>query len=243
MPSAYPVFVPLKITSPDPSTIRDKKERKAFEKKCKKKILQKLSELSKNTTNSEHNMVISEALRSRLGVLCLSETYEDILMWSHYAYYHKGFVIGIKTSNLITYLRKNFKDCDKIGFKKVNYTNLRNKENLNEFLSLKPFYEKNSLWEYEKEWRALLDIEIDWDKWKKVYLRNKEMKGIFSIPTECISKIIFGAMMEDSHIRAKCRHIRSQSGCQHITFERMRLHSTEYALVAERIPDDFWKKR
>jgi hypothetical protein len=34
-----------------------------------------------------------------LGVLCLSERWDSLLMWSHYSNSHKGFVIGLRTEH------------------------------------------------------------------------------------------------------------------------------------------------
>lgn len=39
---------------------------------------------------------LQETVMEIVGVLSLSKTYDNILMWSHYAEYHKGFVVGFR---------------------------------------------------------------------------------------------------------------------------------------------------
>ncbi|MEE1914724.1 DUF2971 domain-containing protein [Aeromonas caviae] len=88
-----------------------------------------------------------------MGVLSLSRTCNDILMWSHYAEHHKGFVVGF-----------HYKDFDSPSYDKgiahilphkVDYKEDRpvfNFAKSHEFINC--LLVKNPQWEYEQEERA-----------------------------------------------------------------------------------------
>lgn len=78
-------------------------------------------------------------------VFCMSEDWNSILMWAHYADSHKGFVVGFDVSHPFFALGEPY------GTKKVIYCSNRPK-----FTSVKiseELYYKLNVWEYEKEWR------------------------------------------------------------------------------------------
>lgn len=194
---------------------------------------------------------LSECARKNFGLLCLSENTNNnnedtsnILMWSHYAYYHKGFMIGIDTNKLIEHIKSLCTNNLSIRFHKIKYTINRKRKLISNYThSIDVFLEKSDQWEYEKEWRSIIVLDKNYldFPWKNIFSRGKEIKGIFEISKDCITSVTFGAMMKDSHIKAKCRHIRSQLGCEHIELKRMRLHDTDYSLIRESIPEDFFK--
>lgn len=115
------------------------------------------------------------------GILCLSACNNSILMWSHYANYHKGFCIGFK----------NNIGVQENSIREVSYTKARS----NDFIPLYLFsqiaptevaidnlfkifiFTKYIDWQYEQEWRIIGD------------------KGITIYPHDCIDRIIFGLKM------------------------------------------------
>ncbi|MDF9763486.1 hypothetical protein OKW24_005259 [Peribacillus simplex] len=91
-------------------------------------------------------------------ISCFSEEVNSILMWSHYAYNHKGFCIEY-----------NFTQCDKSDaltrdLYPANYTNelfdiadfLIQKNNVNKLFTTYSAITKSDEWNYEKEWRLVL---------------------------------------------------------------------------------------
>jgi len=116
-----------------------------------------------------------------IGVLALSACNDSILMWSHYANYHKGFCIGFK-NNL---------GLDENCVMEVSYTKNRNNDLVLQYLAsqtmspednhkrlIKEFIcTKYSDWEYEQEWRIM------------------GSKGIAIYPPSCVDRIIFGLNM------------------------------------------------
>jgi len=92
------------------------------------------------------------------GIACFTESYDEILMWSHYADCHQGVCLGFDFSRL----SEEFMD---IIFK-VNYTEIYPQINYSEFLEsgmqkswsyiIKSLCTKYQAWEYEKEWRLII---------------------------------------------------------------------------------------
>lgn len=122
------------------------------------------------------------ALMQNIGVLCLSETPNEILMWSHYAEYHKGFCIEYKideTSPLKT-MAKAVKYTE--VYPSLSAKNLPASATEN-FVDA-CLFTKAKQWGYEKEWRAIMD---DGGK-------------LYQAPAP-VSAIIFGARMPESHKR------------------------------------------
>ncbi|MFV8344897.1 DUF2971 domain-containing protein [Flavobacterium sp. ZB4P13] len=135
------------------------------------KKLAKESGIKENIQLSElGDEVISEFMNSiRKGVLennyffsSLSETYDNILLWSHYCQSHTGFVLAIEIDENDSHVQKvsyknnlpafdigwyfSFKeedidDEDKADSKEIDYL-------------LKDFAIKSEHWSYENEWRV-----------------------------------------------------------------------------------------
>jgi hypothetical protein len=111
-----------------------------------------------------------------IGVLCLSETPSEILMWSHYADHHRGFCVEyeLEEGSLLRSLAQP-----------VNYTELFPSLSLEDlpkkakgsFLDI-CIYTKAIQWSYEKEWRVIM----------------YEGEKLFRAPAP-VSSIIFGARM------------------------------------------------
>lgn len=97
-----------------------------------------------------------EKVLSIVGVLSLSKTYNNILMWSHYAEYHKGFVVGFR------YDMAELVDTQlpfELPVLPVNYSNER--KHFNYFVDERDYdvagalLTKSDDWKYEEEVRVL----------------------------------------------------------------------------------------
>ena len=114
---------------------------------------------------------------SNMGIFCMSEKEDNILMWSHYANEHRGFCIG--------FARQPDNMFGKIETYKVRYDDnypaifvIDSNGCINKsFSSL--FLTKSSDWEYEQEWRIIYD----------------EFNTTEPIPSSSISSIAFGLKM------------------------------------------------
>lgn len=97
-----------------------------------------------------------ETTNEKVGILCLSETCEDILMWSHYADGHQGIVLEFDFTVLSSTAQK---------VNKVDYTDkyptvadwlaaLEQKIPMGDLF----LFRKAEDWRYEKEWRCVINI-------------------------------------------------------------------------------------
>ena len=110
-------------------------------------------------------------IKEKIGVLCLSEVYDDILMWSHYADFHRGVCFQFDGSS------QYFANVHR-----VNY--LPDRPKINPFLqSTEEMMDAGLLakarqWSYEKEWRLM---------------RYKLGPGISIVPAEALVGVVLGA--------------------------------------------------
>lgn len=119
---------------------------------------------------------------SIIGLLSLSSTRDNILMWSHYSMNHKGFVVGFDTKSMES--DYNFEWIEPINYQEQYPLISGNDDSRLQFH--KKFYSKSTLWEYEKEWR----ISINHIEKRKVRIKP-----------ESITEIIIGCKMDLKNIQ------------------------------------------
>ncbi len=117
-------------------------------------------------------------LGETIGLVCLSESCDDLLCWSHYAAGHTGLVVGFDTSRFPEPLRSQLKP--------VRYSDDRvvwdgEREDL--------LFTKAEAWRYEREWRAMLGLPAC----AHARVRLFQRAHFWPIPTESIVKLILGA--------------------------------------------------
>jgi Protein of unknown function (DUF2971) len=97
---------------------------------------------------------IDAILNKNVGIMCLSEVPDSILMWGHYTDDHRGFVLGFDSDHEFFSRRRS--QQDEFGFlRRVNYQKERPKVVLSDTSSPVWFNTKSEQWAYEKEWRIL----------------------------------------------------------------------------------------
>jgi hypothetical protein len=117
------------------------------------------------TYKNQNDNIINRAKKT--GVLCLSETHNNLLMWAHYAQNHSGVVIGIRCR--VGELRNEFSMCLPVQYtKKMPYISRYNILDPNFKIQIEEnaidahtnmVYTKSIDWEYEKEWRITKTLE------------------------------------------------------------------------------------
>lgn len=150
---------------------------------------------------------------NRAGMYCLSETRDDILMWSHYADDHRGYCIQFEAKNRTPV----FGAAQKVTYS-ASYpvTDLLDDNNVKRTeLALLTKYEG---WSYEKEWRI---IHLAHDE-------NPPAWGLKDYPMQLMKKVILGARMQEDHKRS----IKSWIGQRRepVSLMQAQLHPSRYAL-------------
>ena len=170
-------------------------------KKLSEDVLSQIYQDSMRKFRDEQSKVLT-----KFGVSCLSQSFDDIVMWSHYADQHKGICILFDT-------KLKFFD----GLRPVTYvpkrlpTPIKTKGEPGRLMQL--MTTKLDLWEYEKEWR-ILDYENG--------------PGIKHFPPEILHGVIFGCRMTEQNkgrIRGWC-----ERRAQPVKFYQAKERLREYAL-------------
>jgi hypothetical protein len=139
---------------------------------------------------------IDRTLNQIVGVLCLSEVRDSLLMWGHYTDNHRGFVVGFDSENPFFSKRKTEKD--ELGFlRQVQYQRQRPAAVLTNTSSLVWFQTKSEVWAYEKEWRIIRTLKE---------ASSRIDAGVFPVclfefPTDAVLEIIVGLRTTSSLAR------------------------------------------
>ncbi|MBJ6799739.1 DUF2971 domain-containing protein [Geomonas propionica] len=126
---------------------------------------------------------ILEKQSSELGILCLSKTHTDILMWSHYANNHKGYCLEFDANKL----RELF-FCGEVVYKD-NYPRFSEfvRANLNGIAQTFTLT-KSKHWKYEQEYRLIVQPNGRQDK---------PGDRIFPYNPNALIGVIFGCQMSE----------------------------------------------
>ncbi|NWB16894.1 DUF2971 domain-containing protein [Pseudomonas sp. D6002] len=169
---------------------------------------------------------IHKEANQMMGVLCLSERYDDLLMWAHYADCHKGFVIEFDSDSPFFNQRRGEND-DLRQIKAVEYRKERPAINLSNTNMSELFLTKSEHWEYEKEWRMVVALS-DANKVLKV---GGEDVCLFEFPVAAIKSIFVGAKMQEDTISELLKNLESDTSLRHLNVFKAKVHSSNYSLV------------
>jgi hypothetical protein len=155
-----------------------------------KKDKLRLYSILKNDLETVQKKSNSHSMDNYIGVLSLSLCWDNILMWSHYSNFHKGFCVGFWEDKL-----KYSGKFGKGGL--VNYCSNNDFPLISPldeimFQSFKLTHSKANDWKYEKEYR--LTKLFDKDKFK-------ESDRLINIPDDFFAEIIIGLNTPDIEIK------------------------------------------
>jgi hypothetical protein len=171
-----------------------------------------------------------KAVRLHVGILCLSETPDNLLMWAHYSKNHTGFVLEFDENH--AFFHPNVQRVGRHGvLHKIRY--LKERPLLRNFQDMDThgvFFVKSLQWEYEQEWRLVRDLSLA----NKVIGTKDERVCLFSLPPSCIKAIIFGASMPEK-TKDEVRYLlRMDMKYSHLQKFQSRLGDSTYSVVINR---------
>lgn len=127
----------------------------------KKQLIKTTRELFKNNEatlvsqfkklGKESTRIFNEKSNELIGVLCLTEQKDNLLMWSHYADSHRGFCVKFDTSDSYFDARRGARD-EFYHLREVKYLSERPKKALSKMSGIDLLLAKSDVWAYEKEW-------------------------------------------------------------------------------------------
>jgi len=168
----------------------------------------------------------SESLRSEIGVLSLTERPDNLLMWSHYADHHRGFLLEFDPAHPFFHQRQT--DDDEFHhLRKVRYAAGRPSTLIDSFVNAETLLTKSPQWRYEREWRML----VHFPRFAHCLIRKGARKlHLVSIPHGCITGVICGARMSEAG-KAKLEQIAADSCYSHLKFRYAELDTGSYKVV------------
>lgn len=171
-----------------------------------------------------------EVWNKNIGVLCLSEKNDDLLMWAHYADSHKGFVVEFDSESKFFKRKLGPKDSLR-SLRQVKYTRKRPAIVLSNTQEEDFFLTKSDHWAYEAEWRMMLPLS---DATKCVVKEDGEI-CLFEFPKDSVRSIVFGAKMSEDMSRDAMAKVSCIEGYEHVNFFQAKIHPTHYELKIEDI--------
>lgn len=173
---------------------------------------------------------IGAGLNKTIGVLCLSENNNSILMWGLYAESHKGFVVGYDSES--TFFNQKVGPDDSLrGLAKVVYEKERLPINLSEVTEKEFFLTKSDHWEYEAEWRMILPFKDA----SKVVDSGGEMIYLFKYPKSAVRSVIFGARMPAGLIRKLVGEVCADEDYVGVEFFQVKKGTAQYEVKIEKL--------
>lgn len=169
------------------------------------------------------NAIARSTLDSMYGVLSLTNSPENLLMWTHYADSHNGFVLQLDESH--EFFGSKSIDGVEFGLTKVEYSDSRPVLTHRSIKSPTVLYRKSPEWTYENEWRLVRPLS-DADK----TIDSKPYPiALFQIPFEAIKGVIVGVAVSHEE-RVKMFELLGTSERKHITIFQTRLCDENYQL-------------
>ena len=168
---------------------------------------------------------------NRVGILCLTEKMDNLLMWAHYSSNHTGFVIEFDEKHTF------FGQGRELGsLKKVRYSTTRPEvtmldPTLSDIELLYKWIEdifcvKSKHWEYEQEWRMIVPLR----GCQSVIASQQGDIYLFELPKSCITGIILGCRMSGQNKERILNALRNDEGYNHVSLRQAEMDEKEFRL-------------
>lgn len=150
--------------------------------KIDKRQLQKLMKAVKpKSTDGEVLRSTYDNFLNTVGIYCLSEKKDNLLMWSYYSDAHRGLCLEFDSAHKNTLFWEAFKVEYQEDYPVVNIMDIGKSD-----MFQKALLTKSSHWKHEQEWRILKT-------------HSAGGPGHYEFAPELLTGIIFGALMTAEH--------------------------------------------
>ena len=182
-----------------------------LKRELKQEIFEKTAELA---ASALQQMLpgIYRFFEESVGVLCLTEQPDDLLMWAHYAAAHEGFVIEFDpNSSFFNQRRSN--DDEFRHLRRIIYAEERRHLAMGADKDISALLTKSSHWAYEKEWRMMVHLI---DATKKHTSGSKTLH-LFGFPADAVKSVILGCRMPPATMTEIVETVRGSIDLSHVT--------------------------
>lgn len=169
---------------------------------------------------------LQNTMRKQIGILCLCENHRNILMWSHYARHHEGFVVGFDSEH--AFFRHSKDEPKEIGvLRPVEYVKQRPSLHVdmikNANAEIPDFlFSKSGDWIYEREWRIIRFLKYA----NKVFPKNVYL---FKVPPTAIRQVIVGFKAGD-HLKETLLAASKDPELAHVEFTKAVVSRTKFEM-------------
>ena len=173
----------------------------------------------------------------QLGMLCLSRTSRNLLMWSHYAANHSGLVVAFDEQHdffkhdvyfyQTPFWRKVIISLPGFGtLRDLTYSQERSVINLGEGVPFDSFFRKSLDWSYEQEVRIFRTLE----EANEIHGSGSKAVHLFNLPPELIRQVIIGAQA-GSKMEQQILDATQKSGLLHVQIDKATLDPREFNIT------------
>lgn len=163
---------------------------------------------------------ILEKQSRRLGIVCLSERPDGILMWAHYGSSHRGFCLEFDAE----ILKQTFY-CSRVRYRKQYPTFSDFVRSDLEEIARTFVLTKSNHWKYEKEVRLILNAEAE---------DGTQCDRVVKYPPEALTGIIFGCCISETDKGRVADAVRKNGNGVDVTFCQLEKSGTSYSVkIAE----------
>lgn len=162
-----------------------------------------------------------------VGILSVSETAENVLMWSHYAEQHKGMVLEFDGRNAFFDQRRS-DDDDHYVLRPVQYPAERPRyKDLREMDRNSVYLTKGHEWRYEREHRMTVPLSLHQPLDSSV----SEPIYLLKYPPEALCRVIIGARASDDLVARVIDLLRNDPALSRVSLNRAVLDAGSGAIV------------
>ena len=154
------------------------------------------------------------------GITCFSKTYDNILMWSHYAAQHKGIVVGFETTNL-SELHPVIYSTERC---KIPLSSVCNEEARKQSM-IDVMTTKEACWHYEDEWRMVHKLP------------SISPNGLYLLPfdSNCIKEVYIGIRTEEKERQKLIDYLQASQKMMRPKVFQMEIAPNVFSLIAKQI--------
>jgi hypothetical protein len=160
-----------------------------------------------------------------LGVLCLSEVPDSLLMWAHYGSSHTGFVVEFDAWHECFHQPLSGED-DLRHLRRVQYRETRPSALLAEMEATDLFLAKSAHWDYEREWRIVRAL----DEATATIPDVPHPIKLFEISADAVQSVIFGTRIRDDVERCITTAIKASKQLSHVQIKRAAPSASHFLL-------------
>ena len=176
-----------------------------------------------------------DAMNKEIGILSLTEKFDNLLMWAHYTSNHTGFVIQFDKQNSF-FDQRNKPNEIRGHLRKVCYTKNRpeltlmdpslSKEETIDRWAKDIFFVKSEHWIYEQEWRMVLTLR----DCQRVLEKGGCKVHLFPFPKDSVKAVMLGCRISKDTKNSIIETIREDPYFSHVKVIQAKIDDKKYKL-------------